>query len=305
MKLKDFIKKYEGRKVEAGGPSAKFQCVDLVNQYIAEVLKLPKILWTNACDFPKKADRKYWDWIVNTPLGVPKEGDIIVWNKNAGGGYGHVAIFIEGDVNSFRSLDQNWPLYSPVHIQGHYYKNVAGWLRKKGGSMGDCLLYNTDKDRKTFEELVSKSSRYDEFKKGGFENIGQVNNLIEQMRDDVEKINELAKIERERADELRKKYNDFIATISNDNHLHCVQEEAEILAEAKKAGTNAKELEDVKRAFGAYKEQAVKTESDLRAEIARLKAMLKQENVLKDAKLEELLREIIRRLINIVSNVKK
>jgi regulator of replication initiation timing len=52
----------------------------------------------------------------------------MIWG---GTSYGHIGIFVEGDVNSFKSFDQNYPIGSPAHIQGHTYANVLGWLRPK------------------------------------------------------------------------------------------------------------------------------------------------------------------------------
>ena len=51
----------------------------------------------------------------------------MVWS----GEIGHIAVFIEGNVDTFKSFDQNYPLGSPCHIQGHTYANVLGWLRFK------------------------------------------------------------------------------------------------------------------------------------------------------------------------------
>lgn len=129
MTFQEFLEKYNGKFVEVGGsPSALNQCVDLANQYISEVLGLPKILGTNAIDFPKKAGINY-DWIANDDISdVPQEGDLIIFSI---GSYGHISIFVEGDTKSFRSFDQNYPLSSPAHIQNHTYTSVLGWLRAK------------------------------------------------------------------------------------------------------------------------------------------------------------------------------
>lgn len=71
-----------------------------------------------------------FNWLPNTPTGVPQPGDIIVWNT-AVGPYGHTAIFIDGNSSSFRSFDQNWPTGSAAHVQNHNYNGVVGWLRFK------------------------------------------------------------------------------------------------------------------------------------------------------------------------------
>lgn len=48
----------------------------------------------------------------NTPSFKAEEGDIVVFNRNYGGGYGHVAIVTKGNYDGkymqFQSLDQNW-----------------------------------------------------------------------------------------------------------------------------------------------------------------------------------------------------
>lgn len=115
-----------GEYKETAGTDAKNQCVDLANAYIKYVLGLPIIEWTNAVDFPSKA-RDNYDYILNTPAGVPKEGDLVIW----GGTYGHIAIFIEGNSNRFTSFDENYPTGSPCHVQEHTYYRILGWLRPK------------------------------------------------------------------------------------------------------------------------------------------------------------------------------
>src|SRR3990167_10245626 len=126
MTVTELMGLLNGEYKETAGTSAKNQCVDLANAYIKYVLGLPIIEYTNAVDFPSKADDKY-DYILNTPEGIPQEGDLVIWS----GTYGHIAIFIEGDANRFTSFDENFPTGSPCHVQEHTYSNVLGWLRPK------------------------------------------------------------------------------------------------------------------------------------------------------------------------------
>jgi len=129
MTLSELLAKYNGKYVEvAGSANALNQCVDLANLYIRDVLGLSIIEWTNAKDFPGQMKDDF-TWIKNTPDGVPQYGDIMIWDN---GNYGHIGVFIEGNVNTFKSFDQNYPLGSPAHVQGHTYANVAGWLRHNG-----------------------------------------------------------------------------------------------------------------------------------------------------------------------------
>lgn len=128
MTFQDLLEVYNGQYIELTGTTARNQCVDLANAYIKYVLRLPPIEWANAVDFPSKAGDKY-EYILNSPTGVPKEGDLVIW----GGTYGHIAIFIEGDTNRFTSFDENFPTGSPCHVQEHTYLSpkVLGWLHPK------------------------------------------------------------------------------------------------------------------------------------------------------------------------------
>ena len=128
MNLNEFIGILNGEYKEEAGTDAKNQCVDLANAYIHYVLGLPIIEWTNAVDFPSKASNNY-DYILNTPHGVPQEGDLVIW----GGTYGHIAIFLKGNDTRFTSFDENYPTGSPCHVQEHTYLSpkVLGWLHPK------------------------------------------------------------------------------------------------------------------------------------------------------------------------------
>lgn len=138
MTLEELQNKYLGKSVEfhSYGSGSYAQCVDWINIYINQVLDnktkdYTEIIGTNAKDFNTKFDADDFEWIANTPTGVPQAGDIIVWNGRVGGGAGHVAIFLEGDVSSFKSLDQNWSRKEYVTLENHNYANVSGWLRPK------------------------------------------------------------------------------------------------------------------------------------------------------------------------------
>lgn len=164
MTLNDFIKKYDGKKVEfhSFSSGALYQCVDSANTYIVEVLGLPAIIGTNAQDFPTKAGSDY-EYIKNTPTGVPQAGDLMIW-KSADK-VGHIGIFIEGNANTFASFDQNYPTGTPSHKQSHNYTNVLGWLRAKKAPMTDNSM-TIDKD--TFANLVTKATKLDELEKNGY-----------------------------------------------------------------------------------------------------------------------------------------
>ena len=131
MTPKDFFAKYNGKPIDYDGYYGN-QCVDLYRQYVKECLEYPQSsgvqgaanIWDNYL-------QDYFERVDNTPDGVPKLGDVIIWNKNAGGGFGHVGVFDSGNTDNFISFDQNWPVNSFCHFQSHNYINVLGWLRPK------------------------------------------------------------------------------------------------------------------------------------------------------------------------------
>jgi len=130
MTFDEFIKKYDSKGIDFDGRYG-YQCFDLYRQYCQEVLNIPqspavvgaKDIWTTYLK-----DR--FDAIVNTPTGLPQKGDILIWGKEIGE-FGHVGIFIDGDISKFNSFDQNFPVGTLCHKQLHSYKGVLGWLRIK------------------------------------------------------------------------------------------------------------------------------------------------------------------------------
>lgn len=156
MTTDEFVSKNLGKYVEVtGSANAINQCTDLANAYIRDVLGLPIIPWTNAQDFPNKANSNY-TYILNTPSGLPQKGDLMIFKSTDK--VGHIAVFLDGNLSKFTSLDQNYPTGSRVSKVNHSYQNVLGWLRAKEIMQSDQIP--VDKD--VFESLVTKSSKYDE-----------------------------------------------------------------------------------------------------------------------------------------------
>lgn len=155
MNYQEFINKWNGKFCEMGGSAnAVNQCVDLANAYIKEVLGLPIILGTNAIDFPKKCLPPEYEYIKNTPEGIPQQGDIMIY-KSADG-IGHIDIFDHGDSNNFVAFSQNWPLKSVCKMVDHIYTGkytVDGWLRCKIKPVSD-LDNMTDEQKKIMEFLA-------------------------------------------------------------------------------------------------------------------------------------------------------
>lgn len=130
MILQEFIQKYDGKGIDFDGSFGN-QCMDLYRQYVKEVLSFPqsppvpsaKNVWTTYL-------QDYFEKVENTPSGVPRSGDVVIWGDGIGE-HGHIAIYVEGNAKKFKSFDQNFPVGTLCHIQEHTYKAVLGWLVPK------------------------------------------------------------------------------------------------------------------------------------------------------------------------------
>ena len=132
MTLKDFITKYNGKKVERYDSSNKDQCVDLFLAYLDEVLGLSSIIPIGigpAYDIYNKTHKftPHSTKHQNTKTFIPRRGDVVVWSSKYGPA-GHVAIITEADINRFKAYSQNDPIGSPCVIKEYSYTNVLGFL---------------------------------------------------------------------------------------------------------------------------------------------------------------------------------
>jgi len=96
-------------------------------------LGLP-IVYGNAEDIYANAPANLYLKVRNGPTNVPQQGDIVIWGGSTAvdtqttEGIGHVAVFDNGDSNSFTSYDQNFPTGHAPGMTHHSYNGVIGWL---------------------------------------------------------------------------------------------------------------------------------------------------------------------------------
>lgn len=172
QKVDSFISNWTGKPVDTDGVYPN-QCMDLAHEYVKDVLGLPITLLAHPSAYQVFTDfteSQYFDKIANTPTGVPQKGDLVVFGQ-AIGANGHICIFIEGDVSSFNSFDANWPTGSLPHVQTHNYNGVLGWLHPKNVPP---TVTQVQVDSDTFEQLVTKSTKFDAFVAGGYNSIDDV-----------------------------------------------------------------------------------------------------------------------------------
>ena len=146
MNVEEFFTKYNGRFVDYDGKFGN-QCVDLMRQYIKEVLGLDPYKTIPATNYAKNMFYNFPDGgtkqlvkIYNGPTNVPKEGDILFWKTYPfiTGIAGHVAIFSEGNLYTVVTFGQNYPTGQPCKFYKygksnllHGYRGVIGWLHPR------------------------------------------------------------------------------------------------------------------------------------------------------------------------------
>lgn len=138
MDLQKFIDKWSGKHIDFDGIYPN-QCMDLMHQYVYEVLGLTdaKILAAPSAyqvftNFDNITGRDLFEKIINTPDAVAQPGDIVIFGT-AIGPHGHIAIVVKADKNNLTSFDSNWPVGSlPKLVEHKNYNGVVGWLRYKG-----------------------------------------------------------------------------------------------------------------------------------------------------------------------------
>lgn len=126
--------KYYKQKVEAEDPSNAFQCMDWAFKYCDE-LGIPREAIRHLYAFqawvkPNDLTLRYFDYIPNTPNGVPILGDVLIFDTGVGPA-GHISVTQKGDINSTTSMDQNWNGHLYCEYIQHPYDNILGWLRPK------------------------------------------------------------------------------------------------------------------------------------------------------------------------------
>ena len=113
-------------------------CVQFIRFCLRDLYCLPQ--WNSvigAADFwqayeQDKNINAHWDKIPNSPSFIPQEHDICIWNKNKGGGFGHIGIVYGSDqsVKMLTCLESNWKPFK-VSIVTHNYNDVLGFFRRK------------------------------------------------------------------------------------------------------------------------------------------------------------------------------
>jgi hypothetical protein len=144
MNYQEILDRYVGKEVEAEDASNKDQCMDWAFKYCDEIgvdrAAIRHLHAYQAFTQPNDLTLKYFDYIPNTPNGVPQLGDIIIFGTGVGIA-GHIAVVQSADTHNIKSLDQNWNGHHFCEYINHPYDNVLGWLRPKSQQTSPISLH--------------------------------------------------------------------------------------------------------------------------------------------------------------------
>lgn len=322
--MQQFVDKWLGKKADFDGHYGG-QCVDLYRFYVKEVLGFPQSPGVGgAAEIWDSASPEYYDFIKNDPLAVPEPGDIIIWNRRVGGGFGHVAIFLHGDVNRFTSLDQNWPTLDKVTETEHTYSSVIGWLRPKepmSDALQECLRQHKSLVDETVElkkeverlrtQIERERSDFDNAKKDYEERLKEAKNdfstLVKALADTLG-TNQNQEAIRAKMIEILDTvdtHKDFVRNMSNI--LNTTQKFTEMLAYAEHLVLNkdsAKKESDIRADLELkYKQQII----DLEGEITKLRMQLESKDIPEDIRIlfKALFNAMVKKIERIIDSYKK
>lgn len=134
MTLVEFVKKYNGKKVDFDGVYGA-QCVDLFRQYNKEVWGNPhtgavqgaKDLYLKYEELPE--EKKYLKRISDS--NDYAIGDVIIFDATVTNKFGHVAIILGALEDAFILFEQDGFAQDGAKISVRTAYNVLGFLRKK------------------------------------------------------------------------------------------------------------------------------------------------------------------------------
>lgn len=136
MTLDEFVKKYEGKKVDYDGRYGA-QCVDLFRQYCKDVLNIPHTggvigaseLYTKYEAMPLEV--KHFERIPYKAGMLPEAGDVVIFKPTTKNKFGHVAIVLSADNLSMTVFEQDGFAQTGAYITERKYYNALGFLRKR------------------------------------------------------------------------------------------------------------------------------------------------------------------------------
>ena len=137
MTVEEFVKKYNGKKVDFDGVYGA-QCVDLFRQFAKECLGISE--HTGVCattggakdlflDYDEMPIEKKYFLKMKNKGNIP--GDILIWDSTEKNKFGHVAIYLGKLNNDLIVFEQNGFNQDGAKINLQSKTKLLGFLRKK------------------------------------------------------------------------------------------------------------------------------------------------------------------------------
>ena len=283
MTVTDFITKWVGKEADWD----KFysgQCTDLFRYYCDEVLNIsqPAGVW-GAANFWSNFEsdsilKTNFTKVLNNADFTPQEGDVMIWNFNAGGGYGHISICTGENTGTqyFHSFDQNWTRVSYCEIVNHGYKNVYGVLRPKQIMQSNQeelskMRLERDKNWDLYQDEIKKSKGLQE--------------QIERFKADVANY-------KTEADSRKKENQKFIEELAKKLYLPATSDQSDIVAGVERLLTVEDQLNDANKTISKEQQKHETEKSEMQKEIDVLKAEIEAERQKRDETEKKLLGRI-------------
>lgn len=140
MDYNKFVSKWNGKPLDYDHAFST-QCTDVMRAFVNEVYKLNPYIAIPTTGSAKNIfynfkDNKYFKKVLNTPNGIPKQGDILffktsTWFPFLFGRDGHVCLVDKADLYNLQVFQQNYPTGRLCGFGKFKYKDVIGWLVKK------------------------------------------------------------------------------------------------------------------------------------------------------------------------------
>jgi hypothetical protein len=145
-----FKDRWIGKRTDIDG-AYRYQCVDLIRQYMHDELGLTgRGAWGNAIDYWTKTNQNVLNKFVKVAGTDAKRGDIVVFNGLSGNPYGHIGIIDANDTSRVLILEQNGSTGNgsgtgedAIRLRWVSKLRIAGLLRIKGvGEMANRTQVN-------------------------------------------------------------------------------------------------------------------------------------------------------------------
>jgi len=133
-KYNEFFSANNGKSVEVEDANNLWQCMDLAFAWV-DKLAIPRETIRHLYAYqvwkqPLDVTLQYFWYIPNTANGVPKMGDLVVFDAWATGIAGHIELGTGvGSSMSYQGFSQNWGCQRYARLVTHSYDGVLGWLR--------------------------------------------------------------------------------------------------------------------------------------------------------------------------------